>query len=318
MPDATLEFPVIVIGHSAWDNVYRIAEFPDRPTKVRALEHAASGGGVAANAAAAISRLGGRVELWSRVGGDRTGEDIIADLARLRVGTSHVQIHPGARSSTAAVIVDGAGGRLVIGERDHAMPSSLDGLPLDTVASAGAILSDNAWREATVAAFLAAREAGVPCVLDVDVGAGHVPDEVLALASHAIFSAPALESRAEGGDLASALAAVRDLGRVHAGVTRGAEGYVWLGDDGQLQSQPPLLVPIVDTTGAGDAFHGAFTLALARGFPDAECARIASATAALACRGLGARRSLPAWSEVDALLRERTGRGIIDGAVSPP
>ncbi len=71
----------------------------------------------------------------------------------------------------------------------------------------------------------------------------------------------------------------------------------------------PSAVDAVDTTGAGDAFHGAFVLALSQGLGDEECARVASAVAALKCRKLGARAGLPTASELDALLREQIGRG---------
>ena len=62
--------PIICVGHAALDFVYRIEAFPPVPTKVRSLEHIESGGGMAANAAATIARLGGPVELWSRTGAD--------------------------------------------------------------------------------------------------------------------------------------------------------------------------------------------------------------------------------------------------------
>ena len=61
---------IICVGHAALDRIYRIEAFPAFPTKVRALEHIEAGGGMAANAAVAIARLGGKAELWSRVGDD--------------------------------------------------------------------------------------------------------------------------------------------------------------------------------------------------------------------------------------------------------
>ena len=69
--------PIICVGHAALDFVYRIEAFPETPTKVRSLEHIESGGGMAANAAAAIARLGGTVELWSRTGADSAGARIL-------------------------------------------------------------------------------------------------------------------------------------------------------------------------------------------------------------------------------------------------
>jgi sulfofructose kinase len=88
-------------------------------------------------------------------------------------------------------------------------------------------------------------------------------------------------------------------------VTRGAEGYAWLSKAGDAGYQPAFKAEIVDTTGAGDAFHGAFAWALADGRSAAECARIASAVAALKCRRLGARAGLPTRAELDEFLATR-------------
>lgn len=292
----------IVVGHAALDQVYRVAEFPAGPTKMRALEHVVSGGGMAANAAAAIAMLGGPVELWSRVGADAAGRQILDALVAHGVDTAFVRVCEGARSSTSAVIVDGRGERMVIGERDHAMPVDAGWLPLERIALAGAVLSDLRWFEGTRAAFEAARAAGVPTVLDIDLGGGAHVAEFLRLTDYAIFSRPALAAFAPGLEEAAQLAAVRACGPRHAGVTRGKGGYVWLDASGATRHQPAFEVPVVDTTGAGDAFHGAFASALAHGEPVAACAAIAAATAALKCRKLGARAGLPDLAEVRAFL----------------
>ena len=81
--------PIICVGHAALDYVYRIEAFPPEPMKVRSLEHIESGGGMAANAAATIARLGGRVELWSRTGGDSAGQRIHWYLKADGVDTSY-------------------------------------------------------------------------------------------------------------------------------------------------------------------------------------------------------------------------------------
>lgn len=297
------EKPVIVIGHAALDHLYRIAEFPEKPAKVRALEHIESGGGMAANAAAAIARLGGRAVLWSRVGADDAGRKILALLEADGVDTTSVLTHEGARSSTAAVIVDGQGERLIVGERDHAMPVTADWLPLGNIAHAGAVLSDLRWLEGTMAGLERARALGVPTLLDVDVGGAEQLDAFLALTDYAIFSAAALEHFESGGDDRARLAKVLGFGVKHAGVTRGGGGYTWMRSDGAGGHQPAFTVDVVDTTGAGDAFHGAFAWALATGRADAACARIAAAASAIKCRALGARQGLPARDELFAFLK---------------
>jgi sulfofructose kinase len=295
--------PIICVGHAALDFVYRIEAFPPVPTKVRSLEHIESGGGMAANAAATIARLGGLVELWSRTGADSAGERIHAFLEQEGVDIRHVRTYEGARSSTSAVIVDGKGERLIIGERDHAMSMDASWLPLERVAEAAAVVSDLRWVEGTRAAFTAARAAGVPTLLDADLGGGGSLDEFLCLADYAIFSGPALDAFAAGASEQERLKRVLALGVRLAGVTRGAAGYTWVGAGGQGGHQPAFATEIVDTTGAGDAFHGAFAWALAQGHTFADCARIAAAVSALKCRRLGARSGLPTLEELNSFLK---------------
>lgn len=297
--------PIICVGHAALDYVYRIEAFPPTPMKVRSLEHIESGGGMAANAAAAIARLGGKVELWSRVGADSAGDRIRKLLAGDGVDIEHVMVHEGSRSSTSAVIVDANGERLIVGERDHAMPMDAGWLPLDRISGAAAVVSDLRWVEGTLAAFGQARATGVPTLLDADLGGGGHLDDFLCLADYAIFSAPALDAFAPGLNEQAALARALELGPVLAGVTRGPEGYVWVSRGGETGCQPAFATEIVDTTGAGDAFHGAFAWALAQGQPPAECARIAAAASALKCRRLGARAGLPTRDELQSFLSQQ-------------
>jgi sulfofructose kinase len=304
--------PVIVVGHTALDRVYRIDTFPGKPTKVRALDHREEGGGSAANAAAAIAVLGGRVRLWSRVGDDDAGIKARRALARCGVDVEGVLVCEGVKTPTAAVIVDSKGERLVISEDDHVLPMDATWLPLSQVAEAGAVLSDLSWLEGTRAAFAAARACGVPTIVDVDLGGGILLERVLDLTDCAIFSGPALETFVSGNDDRARFAALHTLGVRHAGVTRGGSGYAWMAEKDQ-GTQDAFKVPVVDTTGAGDAFHGVFVLALASGLKDADCARMAAAVAALKCRRLGARAGLPTAMELDAFLLEQTGQGLPEG-----
>lgn len=293
---------MICVGHAALDRIYRIESFPAEPTKVRALEAIESGGGMAANAAVTVARLGGEAELWSRTGDDSAGFTIRAGLKAERVDTRSIQAFEDSRTSTSAIIVDGRGERLIVGMRDTAIPSGTSWLPLERIEGASVVLGDLRWIEATRIAFERARKEGVITLLDADLGAREALPELLALADYAIFSAPALRemSRAESDE--QKLDEVLALGPRHAGVTLGAGGYRWREAGGGHGRQPGFDVDVVDTTGAGDAFHGAFALMLAEGRPVADCARIACAVAALKCKHLGSRTGLPRRSELDAFL----------------
>jgi sulfofructose kinase len=129
--------------------------------------------------------------------------------------------------------------------------------------------------------------------------------EFLCLADYAIFSAPALDEFAPGMDEHAQLDSVLAHGVRHAGVTRGADGYSWLSRSGTAGFQPAFSIEIVDTTGAGDAFHGAYAWALAGGRSAQDCARVAAAVAALKCRKLGARAGLPTRADLDEFLAAR-------------
>jgi sulfofructose kinase len=104
------------------------------------------------------------------------------------------------------------------------------------------------------------------------------------------------------GTDAERLQHVLTLGPRHAGVTLGADGYLWCepGSGGQV---PAFSISVTDTTGAGDAFHGTFALMLAEGRPVAGCARLAAAAAALKCTRLGSRAGLPQRAELEAFER---------------
>lgn len=297
---------IICVGHAALDRVYRIAAFPAHPTKVRALEHIEVGGGMAANAAVAISRLGGKAELWSRTGDDTAGSTIRAGLKAEKVDIRYIQAFDEARSSTSAIIVDGRGERLIVGQRDTFTPSGTSWLPLERVAGCAAVLADVRWLEALRATFTEARARRVPTILDAELGAREALGEILELTDYAVFSAPALREFAPGDSDEARLAYVLTLGPRHAGVTRGAEGYLWREPGSEPSRQSAFNVDVVDTTGAGDAFHGAFALMIGEGRPVAEAARAATAVASLKCRRLGGRAGLPSRAELEAFL-ERQG-----------
>src|SRR6476659_1937205 len=288
---------ILCVGHSPLDRIYRIEAFPAQPTKVRALEHIEAGGGMAANAAVAVARLGGKAELWSRIGDDSAGTAIRAGLKAERVDVRYIQSFEGARSSTSAIIVDDKGERLIVGQRDAGMPGGTSWLPLERVKEADAVLGDLRWLEGLRAVFSRARKETVPTVLDADLGAREAIGGILKLTDHAIFCAPALREFAPGDSDAERLGHVLSLGPKHAGVTLAREGYLWRERDGG-GNVPAFGVSVTDTTGAGDAFHGAFALMLAEGRSSPERARIATAVAALKCTRLGSRAGLPTRGEL--------------------
>lgn len=298
---------LICVGHAALDRIYRIEGFPPEPTKIRALEHIEVGGGMAANASVAAARLGARAELWSRVGDDQAGVAIRNGLKADKVDIRYVHAFEEARSSTSAVIVDSQGERMIITQRDTSIPAGTSWLPIERVGEANAVLCDLRWLEAVRVVLTRARREGVPTVLDADLGGREALPELLGLVDYAVFSAPSLHEFARGMSDADALQQVLRHGPRHAGVTLGARGYLWAERDGRTGHQPGFHVDVVDTTGAGDAFHGAFALGVAEGMAIEANVRRAAAVAALKCTRLGSRAGLPTRSELELFIALHEG-----------
>ncbi|WP_448951794.1 carbohydrate kinase family protein [Labrys neptuniae] len=277
------EGAVICVGTTTVDQVLEIDAMPRQAVKVTALRRLKRGGGPAATAAVACASLRYPVKLWSRLGAD-------ADAAFLRERLRHhgVEIDGLACSEamdtiTAIVIVDRKGERFIIGDDHSDLPVSATHLPLHEVARAGAVLVDINWHEAALAVLDAAAGYGVPSVFDAEVTQADRLMDLARRASLPVFSEEGFAFVSAGGepDAASCRRLSRHLGGMF-GVTLGASGSLWWVDE-VLTRVPAFPVTALDTTGAGDVFHGALAVALAEGRPVIAAARFASAAASLKC-----------------------------------
>lgn len=292
---------VICLGLTALDHVWTISNLPEGIGKHRATDFGSAGGGMAATAAVAIALLGGRAHFWGRAGQDAAGHAMQRELALEGVDIQHLRLFRAARSSVSGVLVDAEGERLIVNFRGSGLPEGADWLP-DDPGDAGAVLADPRWPEGAVHLFTLARARGIPTVLDADVADAQVFHQLLPLTDHAIFSEQALREFAGCDDPLSAIAA---HGCKVAAVTGGAEGVRWL-EDGRLHHHPAFAVDVVDTTGAGDVFHGAWAMAIAAGADTTSAAGFASAAAALKCTRPGGRAGIPNFNETVTLWRSTT------------
>jgi sulfofructose kinase len=295
---------VVCVGIAVLDRVYRVARLPDGAGKRFASAFAEVGGGPAATAAVTVARLGGRADLWARVGDDTAGAAIAADLSAHGVGTETLRRVPGAVSVQSAVAVDEDGERAILSYRDPALAADASWLPLDRARGAGAVLADVRWPEGAEAALRAARGAGVPTVLDADATDDDALGRLVPLADHAVFSAPGLERFAGTADPAAGLAKAAAANGGVAAVTAGEHGCWWRGRDGTVRRVPAFRVRAVDTLGAGDVFHGAYALAVAEGADAPRALSFASAAAALKCARHGGRSAIPGRAETERFLEE--------------
>ena len=252
---------IICVGNGVLDQVYEVDALPRAGVKTAARAFRESGGGPAATAALAIARLGGQAAWWGRVGDDTAGRYIRDELTRHGVDLSGVCTVPGARTVRATVIVDSAGERSILVDR-FGMPSDAAFLADHDLAGAAVLLADTRWPEGSAFALRRAAELGVLRVLDVDGGDPAILEELVGLADHVVFSDEGLADFAGPGPAAERL-------------SRAASCL------GGIVAVPAFPVPVRDTTGCGDVFHGAYALGLAEGMPPLDAARFAAAAAAL-------------------------------------
>jgi sulfofructose kinase len=293
---------IICVGHTAFDRVFMLERVVPPPAKVAACDYFETGGGMAANAAVALALLGAQAEFWGPAGDDAIAEAMAADFEKHRVDATYMNRVSGRTSSHSAILVDAKGERLIVGMRGNVLKDAGAWLPLERLAGAGALLADVRWPSGSARALAAARAAGVPTVLDGDTGERDALRALVTLVDYAVFSEPGFASFTDAEThvgLKAALAA----GARAAVVTRGERGCEWLSAAApeHLRHTPARAARVVDTTGAGDAFHGAFTLRIAEGAALGEAIGFATAAAALKVARQGA-RSMPTRAEVERVL----------------
>lgn len=283
---------VSCLGGAVLDLIYGVDALPSEDGKSVARSFMESGGGMAANAAVIVSRLGGAATWCGRIGDDDKGLRILNGLRQENVDVSTVLIIPGMHSAHSVVLKDRIGNRAIILFKPEKVDPDPSWLPLDRLLDADAVVADNRWIEGAAVLLAAARDKGLPAILDADAAGDLTTLEAVKVASHVIFSAPGLASLFATEDIEAALRAAQDLAPFVA-VTRGRKGVHWLDENARLRHLPAFAVDAVETVGAGDIFHGSFAYALGSGMPIEAALRFSSAASALKCTGEGGRKSYP-------------------------
>lgn len=276
--------------------------YPQPDEKLPAREIHEAGGGPVPTALVTMARFGRKTALSGLVGDDIGGRFILDGLERENVNVDHVTVREGFESQTSVIVVEN--GRRTIFEAPQGVgfPLSWDdvcGLPFD---DCDALLLDARKVDVQVEAATRVRSAGGLVVLDC----GHPRegvDELVALTDVAIFSHT--YPRALFGPDYDVEAFVRETvaklpgsGPGVAGLTLGADGCALAAREEPFFRLPGVTVDAVDTTGAGDVFHGAFTHAYLKTKAVREAARFANLAAARKCEGMTGRAPLPPEAEI--------------------
>jgi len=299
---------VLCVGHAAWDISMLVPNYPAENSKAEIETMIECGGGPAANAAYLLSRWGAACALASDLGADSYAERILAEFAAVGTDTSLVRRNPQGATPVSVVLVNQANGSRTIINRKVRRSGSPLGIscPASWDSPPRVLLFDGHELEASLAALRVFPQA--KSVLD----AGSLREGTRVLAErvdYLVSSERFARQTAELPDLDSperqraAIAALYRINGRRVVITLGERGLVH-GTAEEIEHLPAFPARTIDTTGAGDIFHGAFASGVLAGFSWLETLRLASAAAALSVAVRGGRPSIPSLAQVHEVLRD--------------
>lgn len=290
---------VIGVGANSVDYVYRLPAYP-RPdsdtAKLRIDSHLVSCGGQTATALCTCASLGLKTAYIGAFGDDDNGRRIRVELARHDVDISDAVIRE-APNRFAVILLDRSlGERIVLWDRDPRLSLQQSELTPGVLSDTRLIHVDDEDQEAAIRAAAIGRALDVIVTSDIERLTDHT-EQLVATVTIPIFAEHTLQQLTGESDFERAL---RKLRRAHDGllcVTLGACGAMLLDGD-TLHREPAREVQVVDNTGAGDVFRGAFIYARLRGDAPRDILRFANAAAAVSCTRVGAIASVPTLGDV--------------------
>ncbi|MCX6078309.1 MAG: carbohydrate kinase family protein [Chloroflexi bacterium] len=294
----------VFLGGSSVDIILEMPHIPLPDEKVLAEFSGIQAGGLVANTACAAARLGLKTAWAGVVGDDEAGSLVLSEFERFGVDASHTRVLPGARSDFCVIMLDPSRERtILVVETTNNMPD-LDQALLDMLAKARMVyLTPHNPQIFAVIEAAVHRGAG-QLAIDVEAGLALPPDEIDFCLSHSdiIFTNRSAVQRISGEEhLEAGARKWLAKGASLVVATLGAAGAAVF-SQAKTCFQPGYIVPVVDTTGAGDAFHAAFLFGILSGWTLDETLVFSNAAAALSVRKLGARPGQPTYEDVNVFL----------------
>lgn len=283
---APISVDVLCIGHASYDLIFEVPHHPSEDEKIFADSLLACGGGPAANAAVTVARLGYQAAFAGYLGADLYGEKHCQELAEEGVDTQLI-VRGAAPTPLSTIIVKPDGKRALINYKGDTKALPAEAIDFSLI-KPKVILFDGHEPHISLPLAEQARKQNISTVLD----AGSLHDGTRALMAKVDYLVCSEKfARQLAGDENAALNQMAKIAPVVV-ITLGERGLIWQRDNqrGAMSAYP---ITAIDTTGAGDAFHGAFAAAVAAELDWLEILSYASAAGAFCCTQIGARLGLP-------------------------
>jgi ribokinase len=295
---------VLGLGVVAVDDLLYVETYPPADAKMPVGRRDRQCGGLTGTALVAAARLGSRCAYAGALGENDLSDFVRGILSAEQIALDHVVPDKSGRPFHSTIVVDeSAFTRTIFYTPGTTLPEGAEWPTADAIRSARVLFIDHYEPKRMIRAARIAREAGIPVVADVE---DESPEsgELLRLADHLIVGIAFALRYTGKPDPSAAARALWAEGRSAVVVTCGSEGAWFLGGpDEAPQHLPAFKVKVVDTTGCGDVFHGAYASALARGVGLADRVKFASAAAAIKATRPGGQAGIPTRPVVESFLQ---------------
>ena len=257
---------IVGIGASTLDRFIVVDHYPTGREVQQVVSSTTDGGGPVATALAVAGKYGACTAMIDSIGDDMVGRHILDDFEKYNVNTNAIQVERGAKSGVATILVkQSTGERAVFFERSTATEPDFLEVHKQLIEDAYILHINGRHRQLMRSAMAVAKEAGT--IISLDGGAQRYDEDMKAITedSHIVIVARDYAEKYTGAtNLEDACRIIHDRGALIAGVTDGANGSYFVWPNGTAyRCEPFPQKSIVDTTGAGDSFHGAFLANLA-------------------------------------------------------
>ncbi len=292
------DLDVLVIGRNCIDYISVLDRFPHEDEKVALNAKYVEGGGQGGTSASCVATLGGKTAVIGYIGDDDIGKLCLKRLTECNVDTRYIRVIENAATPIAYLFVNQSTGKRTIIYEPSQLPDITLSENLDPLLLSAKTVSLDP-QTTTLGPVLKQRmRANAKLIYDCERWKDRLED-MMAAADYFIPSSAFFDTRSdlfEPNQLIPNIIKLREMVQGQLIVTHGHEGAFYPLKQTLYQVAAPR-VPVVDTTGAGDNFHGAFALAIARGFDTHEAVKFSVAVASLSCREIGGRTAVPEWQE---------------------
>jgi ribokinase len=304
----TQTLDILGLGCVAIDELLYVAAYPPADSKAQVLRWERHCGGLTATALVAAARLGSSCAYAGILGNDALSQWVLDQLSREGIDVGYVRRIEDARPIHSVIVVDEATkSRNIFFHLEGVYGAQPDWPSEQLIRSAKVLYVDYIGVAGMLRAAKIARQAGIPIVADFEGQADPLFPQLLAIVDHLILSQEVAHLLTSSADPPAAAGKLWTDRRSAVVVTCGADGCWYIGAEqpGHCHHQAAYCVPVVDTTGCGDVFHGAYASALARNLSLQARIQFASATAALKALCHGGQAGIPTRSAVETFLHQQ-------------